>query len=322
MGTNVTRIARWTALAILPAFFMLATASADSPEWIGGTAMNGLSLQDYAGFQKDWKLVTVRYRTDSAEFRFTYANPAAWKTLSEGKTDYPDGAVFAKVAYRLGTDRSFPSSLMPNEVSRYQLMLKSKKKYAETAGWGYALFGPNGRVSSGDQKNMALACAACHGIVKNRGFVFSMPIQSPFTPPALVQGGLRFADSSVRKLPERFREVLPRSTEKLRILHGPVSKFTFEGTLNEIRPFLAEEALRSSRPAVLLSTDQKHFVAVFRDNSANGDSGCKSPNGEGKNFAFVMTAEKSKGAALNLAYAEEANANGFASGTFCYAAGR
>ena len=83
--------------------FLLSGAFAQLPPkspYAGLEKMNGISLKDYRGFDKKWKLVTVRYRKDTGEMRFVYANPLAEKTLMSGKTDYPDGAVFAKVEFQ------------------------------------------------------------------------------------------------------------------------------------------------------------------------------------------------------------------------------
>src|SRR4051812_4515226 len=48
------------------------------------TEMNGHSLREFVGFEKNWKLVTVRFRKDTGELRFTYANDLAWKNLKAG----------------------------------------------------------------------------------------------------------------------------------------------------------------------------------------------------------------------------------------------
>ncbi|MGZ3806061.1 MAG: hypothetical protein ACXVB4_17735, partial [Pseudobdellovibrionaceae bacterium] len=44
------------------------------PEETGAEQMNGIVFKNYIGFEKKYKLVTVRYRTDSGEQRFVYAN--------------------------------------------------------------------------------------------------------------------------------------------------------------------------------------------------------------------------------------------------------
>ena len=53
----------------------------------GESKMNGLQLKDYPDFETKWHLVTVRYRKDTGEQRFTYANDIAWTAMNAG----PDG---------------------------------------------------------------------------------------------------------------------------------------------------------------------------------------------------------------------------------------
>jgi len=81
---------RFLSLILFSSFISCFTSAQTSEyPWQNQTAMNGYNLNDYAEFYKKWHLVTVRYRTDSFEQRFTYANDLAWKTLQTGKTDYP-----------------------------------------------------------------------------------------------------------------------------------------------------------------------------------------------------------------------------------------
>ena len=44
------------------------------------TKMNEISADQYEDFKTSFNFVTVRYRKDSAEMRFVYANDLAFKT--------------------------------------------------------------------------------------------------------------------------------------------------------------------------------------------------------------------------------------------------
>ena len=112
--------------------------------------MNGFALQDYADFQKKWPLVTVRFRKDTGELRFTYANDIAYKALKKGATEYPDGAVFAKIGIMTEEDPAFTSSAVPSGARRFQLMVHDAKKFPETHGWGFALFDARAKASGKD----------------------------------------------------------------------------------------------------------------------------------------------------------------------------
>lgn len=155
-------------LLIFESIPLFAQAS-EKDEFAGRTQMNGHELKEFAGFERNWKLVTVRFRKDTGEMRFTYANDLAWKALMSGATDYPKGSVFAKIGLATLEDPSFASSAVPSGARRYQFMVRDKTKYSETDGWGYALFDANGKTFPGEPKEASLACAACHHIVPERG---------------------------------------------------------------------------------------------------------------------------------------------------------
>lgn len=72
--------------------------------------MNGYSLSQFPDFIKKWHFVTVRYRKDAHEMRFSYANDKAWETLQAGAKKYPDGAVFAKLGIMTQEDLAFSAS--------------------------------------------------------------------------------------------------------------------------------------------------------------------------------------------------------------------
>lgn len=272
--------------------------SAEDNKWAGNLKMNGYALEDYKNFSKDWELVTVRFRQDSGEFRFTYANPLAAKAL-KNNTAYPDGAIFAKTAYLLGSDTDFPSSLTPNKVNRYQLMVKNSKLHTETDGWGYVLFDPSGRTFPGEPRAASLACNACHQIVKDKGSVFSEFISKDvafFTDPKVKSVVKKqnsylpqFENIKVSQLPGIVQKNVPAKTKSVRSIKGDLKKFIFEGTLNEIRPFLAKESIASNSPALLLSEDKKHFSLVYQDKDSKG--GCGSVLGPTTSMiAIVSTA--------------------------------
>ncbi|NBX66518.1 MAG: hypothetical protein EBQ96_05935 [Proteobacteria bacterium] len=250
----------------------------------GQKRMNGYSLEQFGNFTKDWKLVTVRYRHDSNEMRFTFANDAAWKTLAAGKTDYPDGAVFAKMGFITEEDPAFPSSAVPSGARRYQLMVKDSKKHAETDGWGYALFGADGLTTDEDPVIKTQACHACHAIVPERGYVFSKPMQLAM--PADIKADAKvdeilgarlvYETVDVASLPERLKNLVPAQFKQVRMLQGALRKHLFAGTLDEIRPALILEVNASKLPALLLAEDGSMYSLVYPDPAATA---CKAKSG-------------------------------------------
>ncbi len=293
-------------------------------QWAGNLEMNGFALKTYENFAKDWELITVRYRQDSGEYRFVYANPLAAKAMKEGKT-YPEGSVFAKTAYLLTSDPSFPSSLLPGKVNRYQLMVKDEKKFKDTGSWGYALFDSTGHTYAGEPKSVSQSCHACHQIVREKQYVFSemFPKDIAFFSDKKLTTTLKkknqylpqFENLSVTKLPKLAASHLPKEAKTVRSIKGELRKHLFEGTLNEIRPFLATEALASNGPAILLSEDGGQFALVYPDSAVQG--GCTSPSGKSSPMVVVMTTPPKSSA--GVPYADRGNQDGeVALTSFCY----
>jgi len=304
---RILALALLGSLAVTPVF-----ADTDDQRWAGNIEMNGFKLDTFEDFASKWNLVTVRYRVDSGEFRFTYANPLAEKHLRAGKTDYPDGAVFAKVSYVLSNDPIFTSSMTPEKVQRYQLMVKNKKKFGATDGWGYALFNANGKTYPGEPQAVSMACAACHKIAAERGGVFSSPIEplrhyfNDKKPSAekRVQSRAyapKFEAMKVEQLPKDLRDLLPKDMKTVRSLQGDLRKNIFQGTLDEVRPFLAAESLRSGAPAILLSQEGLRFSIVYQ---AQGTTGGCSFGGDRKGLSMIsiLTLQKASPFSEDTAY--------------------
>lgn len=246
-------------------------------------SMNGIRFEDFRDFENKWKLITVRYRSDSGEQRFTYANSKALRALRSGSRDYPDGAVFAKAAFKTEEDPAFSNSKTPSGTVRYQFMVRNKRKYAETGGWGYALFNPEGFLIDTNVPSASQACYACHRLVPDRGEVFSQEMSwHPLTPRASMPANsrLQFIDRAVLDLPESVRSLFKKEVKTVRALTGEIQKNIFQGTIDETRLPLTFEAERSGLPVILISDDRRQFSLVLPadmavSNSENRCSGKK-----------------------------------------------
>lgn len=262
---------------------LFAETAPKAGSYAGKEEMGGIRFSEYKDFERKWHPVTVRFRKDTDEMRFVYANDQAWEVLKSGSANYPDGAVLAKVGVVTHDDPSFPSSAVPGGVRRFQLMVKDRAKYRETDGWGYALFDAQGVTFSEDPKSTAQACAACHRAVAEKGFVFSEIMEGTrFSTGDLPPGGaakvtsgrsLDFSTVKIEKVPVLVRGQLPKGTRQVRMLQGQLRKSLFQGTLDEIQPTLAQEAVKAGLPAVLLSEDGLRFSLVFEDKSGICGSG-------------------------------------------------
>ncbi len=229
------------------------------------TTMNGYSYEEFKDFEKNWHFVTVRYRGDTKEMRFTYANDVAYKALLGGSNRYPDGARFGKVSIQTQQDLVFPSSRLPSGKVRHTFMVRDTARHKETDGWGYALFDPQGKPYSGDHRTESLACAACHQIVKDSGHVFSkaMALNLNVSPEKNWVKLLTFLKTQTEKLPKSVVQKIPLNIKFIYLLEGPLRKHIFFGTLDEIRPALLEKVKNTGQAAGLLSMDEKTFSVVY-----------------------------------------------------------
>lgn len=236
--------------------------------------MNGIKRSDFQNFEKDWRLVTVRYRKDSNEMRWTFANDLAWKTLSSGSISYPDGAMFGKIGVVTHEDSQFTSSAVPSGARRFQFMVRDKVKYADTGGWGYALFDVDGKLFPEAIKETTMACYACHRIVQNRGEVFSQPFQfldgskslfnSTFFSENKGFHKIQFKTVAKKNLPEAVRKQLPKEISQIRTVDVAfLQENLFQGTLDEIKPSLELESYNKKLPAALISTDGLRFSLII-----------------------------------------------------------
>jgi hypothetical protein len=141
-----------------------------------------------AGY-RDWRLISVGHLTGVKvkQVRAQLGNDIAIKAYREGKLPFPDGAIIAalhwtevaseennKVLAEGFPDAGFQSSVA-GPIENIQFMVKDSKKYAATAGWGFADF-KNGKP--GDEA-LHKTCYPCHLPAKDRDLVFARYAPSP-----------------------------------------------------------------------------------------------------------------------------------------------
>lgn len=243
-------------LIFLSAFMTLSAFAADK------SVMNGISFKKYAGFEQKWKLVTVRYRKDNRELRFVYANPIAMRAMDLKMKKYPEGAVFAKVAYLAQPDPAFESSLAPSESRRFQFMVKDSQKYKKHNGWGYALFNSYGEMNPEPQDQQVNACASCHNVIPERDYVFSWKFNQV---PSKNLNLFKYTHEEVNKkdLPQNIATLLPEKMDMVLKVISPMTKDVFQGTLDELKPSLARLSVNAKKPVLFLSDDQKKFTLIY-----------------------------------------------------------
>lgn len=76
----------------------------------------------------------------------------------------------------------FPDAIVPDHQTNVDLMVKDSKRFADSGGWGYAVFEydaasdtftPGTAASQPPQANVAKCGFACHTIVQKNDYVFT-----------------------------------------------------------------------------------------------------------------------------------------------------
>jgi hypothetical protein len=134
-----------------------------------------------AGY-RDWKLIAVDHLLlagKSDQLRAQLGNDIAIKAFKEGTLPFPDGAIIAAIHWtRVPSEDNnkvlngpFPgtqSFLIGSRVN-VQFMVKDSKKYAATAGWGFADF----KDGKPGDKALHETCFPCHAPAKDHDYIFT-----------------------------------------------------------------------------------------------------------------------------------------------------
>jgi len=93
-----------------------------------------------------------------------------------------DGAKMAKIHWTPRQNELFPETTVPGKLLNVDFMVKDSKRFADSGGWGYAVFDydaasdtfkPGTLASKPPQGNDAKCGFACHLRAKTRDYVFT-----------------------------------------------------------------------------------------------------------------------------------------------------
>ncbi|MEZ2336718.1 heme-binding domain-containing protein [Mucilaginibacter sp. RCC_168] len=135
--------------------------------------LNGITyIPDY----KNWETISSTERFDNGTMRVIFGNPVAIKAIREHHINpWPNGTTFAKVAWDQVTDKD--GNVRTGAFKQVEYMIKDDKKYASTAGWGWARFKTDKLVPYGKTAMFTNECVSCHKPLSNTDFVFTSPIE-------------------------------------------------------------------------------------------------------------------------------------------------
>jgi len=133
-------------------------------------APNGIALIE--GY-RDWQVIVPSYRSDKGHIRVVLGNPTAIRAFREGKRPFPNGTIFAKVAWNVAKHPRFPVAELPAAFVQVEFMVKDPGKYQETGGWGFARFVGGNYMPYGKDAGFVQECFGCHKPVADNDFVFT-----------------------------------------------------------------------------------------------------------------------------------------------------
>ena len=95
---------------------------------------------------------------------------------------FPDSATMAKIHWNPKKLEALPTATVPASLHDVDFMVKDSKRFADSGGWGYAVFDydaasdtfkPGTTAGTPPQGNDAKCGFACHTIVRTRDYVFT-----------------------------------------------------------------------------------------------------------------------------------------------------
>jgi Cytochrome P460 len=144
---------------------------------------NGLAFSEFRGYEA-WQVVSVS--RDGPAIAAILANPVMIDAYLAGipgnGKPFPDGAKLAKIHWIPKKMEAFPAATVPGPQHDMDFMVKDSKRFADSGGWGWAVFEydaasdtfrPGTLADHPPQANDAKCGFACHTSVKARDYVFT-----------------------------------------------------------------------------------------------------------------------------------------------------
>jgi hypothetical protein len=144
----------------------------------------GLAFSEFRGFE-DWRTVAVSQSGDKIEV--ILANQVMIDAYRAGVTGegkkFPDGSKLAKIHWMAKKSTEPGAPIIPDALHDVDFMVRDSTRFADSGSWGYAVFEydapsdtfrPGTQADQPPQANDAKCGFACHTVVANRDFVFTV----------------------------------------------------------------------------------------------------------------------------------------------------
>jgi hypothetical protein len=174
--------------------FLMTMIGAGSLAILGGMALaaqdkysvrvpGGLAFSEFKGYES-WEVVATSQ--NARLVAVIVANPVMIEAYQSGIPSngkpFPDGSKMAKIHWKPKMNQWFPDTTVPGALNDVDFMLKDSKRFADSGGWGWAVFKydaasdeftPGTLADQPPQGDDAKCGFACHTIVKTRDYVFT-----------------------------------------------------------------------------------------------------------------------------------------------------
>jgi hypothetical protein len=143
----------------------------------------GLAFSDFRGYEA-WQAISTS--GNEKVVAVILGNPTMIEAYRAGipanGKPVPDGAKMAKVHWKPKPNEFFPTATVPGNLVNVDFMVKDSKRFADSGGWGYAVFDYDGSTDTftpgtlagtPPQGNDAKCGFSCHKKAKARDYVFT-----------------------------------------------------------------------------------------------------------------------------------------------------
>jgi len=143
----------------------------------------GLAFSEFKGYES-WQTISVS--RGEKVIAVIVGNPKMIEAFQAGfpanGKPAPDGAKMAKIHWTPKENEFLPQQIQAGTLLNVDFMAKDSKRFADSGGWGYAVFDydtasdtfkPGTTASTPPQGNDAKCGFACHTVAKERDYVFT-----------------------------------------------------------------------------------------------------------------------------------------------------
>jgi hypothetical protein len=143
----------------------------------------GLAFAEFKGYEA-WQTISIS--RNEKVMAVILGNPVMIEAYRAGipanGKPVPDGARMAKVHWNPKPNAFFPDATVPGSLLNVDFMVKDSKRFADSGGWGYAVFDynaasdtftPGTLKGTPPQGNDAKCGFACHTVARKRDYVFT-----------------------------------------------------------------------------------------------------------------------------------------------------